>query len=123
MAVDYGNDYATILPGGRLILDLSASRLTGPMVPVVRVARTWLESALANAIERTWRPPELGALGARLKVLGEQVEHVLRVEATATLGASKALVAHGRITVGGAGIYPLVVTVDGLTEALITIGA
>lgn len=123
MAIDYGNDYATILPGGRLILDLSPTRITGPKVPLVRVVRAWLDGPLAGAIERTWTPIQISAMAARLRVIAEQVEHVLRAETSFALGPSKHFVARGQITVGGSQTYPLIVEIGDLTAAIVSIGA
>ena len=123
MAIDYGTDYATILPGGQLILDMSPSRIQGPIVPMVRVIRAWLDGPLRGAIERTWTPIELAAMGARLKVIAEQVDYVLRATTLFTLGTSKHFIARGEITVGGSGTFPLSVTqIRELPGVLIALG-
>jgi hypothetical protein len=117
-APDYGNDYATVLPNGRLVLDLSAVRLTGPMVPVVRTARAWLE-VIGDAIESTPTLTQVNALASRLTSIASSVEHVLRAEGvTVSLGADKSLRVSGLLHVGGAGSYPLNVTANQLGDVL-----
>jgi hypothetical protein len=118
---DYGVEYATIESDGSLRLDLSPERVTGPTVPCIRVLRIWLERALGRAIERTFTATELGALGQRLRVLAENVEHVLRAAVVVTLGEAKALIVRGELAVGGARTYALNVTVDQLGGVLATI--
>lgn len=94
------------------------------MVPVVRVIRAWLDGPLNNAIEKTWTRGEMSAMGARLKVIAEQIDHVLRATTSFAIGDSKHFVARGQITVGGSGTYPLAVTQIGeLPGVLIAIGA
>ncbi len=94
------------------------------MVPIVRVVRAWLQGPLGNAIEKTWTPMQITAMAARLKVIAEQVDYVLRADTSFTLGASKAFVARGQITVGGSGVFPLsVTTIGNLPQVLVTLGA
>jgi hypothetical protein len=122
MAVDYGCEYASIGEGGRLLLDLTPIKITGPMVPVVRVLRSWLENALGDAIEKTYRSPDIGALAHRLKVLAEDVEHVLVADTSVILPASKVLIATGTLAVGGPRLYALNVKIDAIAGAIATVG-
>jgi hypothetical protein len=105
MTIDYGVEYATVLGDGTMLLDLSPIRVTGPMVPVIRVCRAWLE-VLGRSVETT-------------RTRGEQDELVLAIDPiAATLGADKMLRASGSIIVGGAGKYPLNVSIGALGQAL-----
>lgn len=117
--IDYGVEYATIGDDGRLELDLSPRRVSGPMVPVIRVLRAWLEQELGDAIERTFTTGEIAALSDRLKTLALTVDHVLRADPViARLGADKVLRVGGSLAVGGAGVYLLNVSIDQLGQVL-----
>jgi hypothetical protein len=121
MAIDYGVEYATILPGGALLLDLSPIRVYGPMVPVIRVARAWVQE-LRGARERTFTETEKAKLRAELLVAGLEVDHVLAIDPiTATLGADKTLSVAGSCYVGGSKAYPLNVTIGQLGPALASV--
>jgi hypothetical protein len=118
MTIDYGVEYATVLGDGTMLLDLSPIRVTGPMVPVIRVCRAWLE-VLGRSVETTRTRGEQDELAARLLVVGLDVDHVLAIDPiAATLGADKMLRASGSIIVGGAGKYPLNVSIGALGQAL-----
>lgn len=119
--IDYGVEYATILPSGLLLLDLSPIRVTGPMVPIIRVCRTWIE-LVDGAIERTIRRSDEQVLAAQLQAAGLAVDHVLTIDPiTATIGADKVLTVIGYCSVGGSKVYPLNVTINKLGEALASI--
>jgi hypothetical protein len=121
MAIDYGVEYATILPNGQILLDLSPIRVTGPMVPVIRVARAWVET-LRGALEKTYQSSQLGALRASLTAAGLEVDHVLVIDPVeAALGADKGLRASGACYVGGSRAYPLNVTIGKLGEAIASV--
>jgi len=123
MAIDYGVEYATILPNGQLLLDLSPIRVTGPMVPIIRVCRAWL-NVLGNAVESTPSRSQLAELQAKLHAAGLGVDHVLAIEPlTVTLGADRALRVVGACYVGGDRIYPLNVSIDQLGQALASVSS
>jgi len=117
MSIDYGNDYATILEDGRLVLDLSPIRITGPIVPVVRVARAWL-ALIGGAIESTYTPSQLNTLSAQCLAAALEQMHVLAVDNMIARLADKRLTVSGDITVGGDQTYPLNVSIGALGEAL-----
>lgn len=121
MAIDYGVEYATILPNGQLLLDLSPIRVYGPMVPVIRVCRAWVEE-LRPAIEGTYTKTQLAAIASKLLVAGLAVDHVLAIQPlSVTLGLDKVLRAVGSLFVGGSRAYPLNVTIDQLGQAIGTV--
>lgn len=121
MSSDYGVEYATILAGGSLLLDLSPIRVSGPMVPVIRVARAWC-IVLADARESTRTPGDLAKLRGSLLVAALDVDHVLVVDPLAvTLGADKVLRASGACYVGGPQSYPLNVSIGQLGQALASV--
>lgn len=85
MAKDYGNDYADVAADGTITMDLSASKITGPLVPVVRVARALYELISEQAIEGTFSPAALSALDRRLTEAANAIEHVQRATIVLTL--------------------------------------
>jgi hypothetical protein len=116
--IDYGVDYATILDDGTLVLDLSPIRITGPMVPVVRVARAWV-AIVAARLEVTLPRAQWAELAAQCHAAALQVDHVVAVEnMRASLGGDKAIRVSGDITVGGDREYPLNVSIGNLGAAL-----
>ena len=121
MAIDYGVEYATILPSGELVLDLSPIRIYGPMVPVIRVARAWTV-VLSDARESTKTKTDLAQLRGALLVAALNVDHVLQVDPlTAELGADKVLRVAGSCYVGGSRVYPLNVSIGQLGPALASV--
>ena len=123
MSIDYGTEYATILGDGSLLLDLSPIRVTGPMVPVIRVARAWC-IVLGDARESTKTPSEIAKLKGSLLVAALEVDHVLTVDPIAvTLGADKVLRASGSCYVGGSIAYPLNVSIGQLGQALASVSS
>ena len=85
MAKDYGNDYADIAADGTITMDLSSSKITGPMVPIVRVARALWEIVSETALEATYSPAAIAALQRQLSAAANSVEHVQRAIVTITL--------------------------------------
>lgn len=85
MARDYGNDYADIAADGTITMDLSSSKITGPMVPIVRVARALWEIIAEGAVEGTFTATSLSVLQRRLSAAANAVEHVQRAVITLTL--------------------------------------
>ena len=85
MAKDYGNDYADIAADGTITMDLSSSKITGPMVPIVRVARALWEIVSESAVEGTFTTVGLVALERRLSAAANSVEHIQRAVVTLTL--------------------------------------
>ena len=121
MSIEYGVEYATILSDGSLMLDLSPMRVTGPMVPVIRVARAWCE-VLGDARESTRTAGDVSKLRGSLLVAALEVDHVLEVDPlTVTLGADKVLRASGACYVGGSQTYPLNVSIGQLGQALASV--
>lgn len=119
--IDYGVDYATILPNGELLLDLSPIRVTGPMIPVIRVCRAWVE-VLGIVVESTPDKKDLAQITAKLQTAGLAVDHVLSIDmAPVTLGADKVFRATGSCYVGGDRTYPLNVSISALGQALASV--
>lgn len=119
--IDYGVEYATIQGDGRLLLDLSPIRVEGPMVPVIRVCRAWLE-VLSQWIEVTRPRDDFGELQAKLLAAGLAVDHVLAIDPVrCSLGLDKALRASGSCYVGGSKVYPLNVAISQLGAALVQV--
>ena len=85
MAKDYGNDYADIAADGTITMDLSASKITGPIVPIVRVARALFELLAEQAIEGTFSPSSLATMERRAQAAANLIEHVQRAQVSLTL--------------------------------------